>query len=233
MHEPYSPGVIELRQYTVHAGRRDEFIELFEREFIESQEAVGMQIIGMFRDLDDPQRVVWLRGFANMAARADGLSAFYGSAHWKQHRPAANATMLDSDNVLLLAPSTPASGFASNEQPGIIVATISYVDAAMLPAFAQFFERSILPVVQAAGARVFGCYQSEFAPNTFPALPVRDASVFVCFASFRDVAAFEHYQENIRAAADWREHAPSELLPQFARKPEVVRLQPTNRSRLH
>lgn len=39
-------SVIELRQYTLHPRQRDVMVELFEREFIERQEAVEMTIIG-------------------------------------------------------------------------------------------------------------------------------------------------------------------------------------------
>ena len=67
-------------------------IELFERKFIEPQEALGMRIVGTFRDLDDPDRFVWMRGFESMAARAAALSAFYGGPVWKAHRDAANPT---------------------------------------------------------------------------------------------------------------------------------------------
>src|SRR5258706_13218426 len=97
----YSP-IVELRQYTLHSGRRDELIELFEREFIETQETVGIQVIGQFYDLDDPDRFVWLRGFNDMSAREQSLNAFYSGPIWIAHRDAANATMVDSDNVLIL-----------------------------------------------------------------------------------------------------------------------------------
>ena len=33
--------VLELRQYTLHPGRRDELVALFEREFVEPQEAAA------------------------------------------------------------------------------------------------------------------------------------------------------------------------------------------------
>jgi hypothetical protein len=46
--------IVEFRQYTLHPGSRDVLIELFDGEFVESQEAVGMKVIGQFRDLDDP-----------------------------------------------------------------------------------------------------------------------------------------------------------------------------------
>ena len=62
--------VFELRQYTLHPGKRDTLIELFEREFIEPQEAAGMHVIAQFRDLDDPDRFVWIRSFPDMAAKA-------------------------------------------------------------------------------------------------------------------------------------------------------------------
>jgi hypothetical protein len=34
--------VVELRQYTLRPGQRDVLIALFDREFVESQEAEGM-----------------------------------------------------------------------------------------------------------------------------------------------------------------------------------------------
>ena len=94
--------IVELRQYKLHDGRRDTLIELFERAFIEPQEALGMKVIGIFRDLDRPDRFVWLRGFRDMDSRVAGLTDFYDGSVWKAHREAANATMIDSDNVLLL-----------------------------------------------------------------------------------------------------------------------------------
>ena len=96
--------IVELRRYALRPGGRDTLIELFDREFVETQEAVGMQILGQFRDLDDPDSFVWLRGFSDMETRKSGLETFYTSPVWKTHRAAANATMLDVDNVLLLRP---------------------------------------------------------------------------------------------------------------------------------
>src|SRR5258705_1797913 len=103
--------VVELRQYTLVPGARETLIELFEREFTETQEATGMTVIGQFRDLNNPDRFVWLRGFSDMDARAAQLQTFYSGPVWKTHRDAANATMIDSDNVLLLRPASPTSGF--------------------------------------------------------------------------------------------------------------------------
>ena len=59
--------VVELRQYTLVPKGREALIALFEREFIETQEATGMIVIGQFRDLKNPDRFVWLRGLATWA----------------------------------------------------------------------------------------------------------------------------------------------------------------------
>ena len=77
--------VLVLRQYTLHPGRRDELIDLFDREFVETQEAVGAQVLGQFRDRDDDDRFVWLRGYADMATRGEALAAFYGGPVWHEH----------------------------------------------------------------------------------------------------------------------------------------------------
>ena len=176
--------VVELRQYTLRPGQREVLIDLFDREFVESQEAAGMAIVGQFRDLDDPDRFVWIRGFPSMPARARALASFYGGPVWKAHSAQANATMIDSDNVLLLRPVTERSGFpapaaprlpAGHAPPGSerILVTLYHRDHPFDEAFADFFDRQARPVFTETGATPLACLQTEHAANTFPALPVR------------------------------------------------------------
>jgi hypothetical protein len=88
---PHLPALIELRQYTLHPGQRETLIELFEREFITPQQDAGMTLLGQFRDLDDADRFVWLRGFASMPQRAQrsatSTAARCGSATATQPMP--------------------------------------------------------------------------------------------------------------------------------------------------
>src|SRR5213083_1914691 len=146
--------VIELRQYTLVPGKREKLIALFEQEFIESQESTGMIVVGQFRDLNNPDRFVWIRGFNDMTSRASQLHEFYGGPVWKKNREAANATMIDSDNVLLLHQATPTSGFSfgNKERPQaganearseLILATIYYLDAPLDAGFVEFFEKTV------------------------------------------------------------------------------------------
>ena len=236
--------VVELRQYTLHPGKRDILIDLFEREFVESQEALGITLIGQFRDLDDPDRFVWLRGFPDMPSRARALKAFYGGPVWKKHREAANATMIDSDNVLLLHPARSSSGFSlenSGRAPagstalpkGLVTATIYYLDS---PAedFASFFERTLGPLFTDAGASILACFVTENSPNNFPTLPVREGEqVFVWFALFRDEAAHKGYTATFAGSQEWRGRISGALAGRIKGRPEEMRLTPTPRSRLH
>lgn len=227
--------IVELRQYTLHAGSREVLIEVFEREFVETQEAVGIRVIGTFRDLDDPNRFVWLRGFPNMAARAASLEAFYSGPAWKAHRETANATMIDSANVLLLHPVGPDAGFAASAggHDGLVVAEIRYLDRAKAPAFQAFAAERMIPRMTAAGARLLGTFATDTSPNSFPKLPVREGeTVHVTFLGFADEAAHLAWRETLARGPDWRDRAPEDLLPQFMRKPEALRLAPTARSRL-
>jgi hypothetical protein len=234
-------SVVELRQYTLHAGARETLISLFESEFIKPQEAIGMPVFGPFCDLEDPNRFVWMRGFPSMAERKRMLAAFYEGPVWKAHREAANVTMLDSDNVLLLRPdrfpsaesATHILGDAALPRHGLLVANIYYVTNSAIDAFAEFFDQRITPRLAATGAHIIASFRTENAPNTFPKLPVREGeTAFVWLAAFPDMHHYRQHLADLRAGPDWREHAPENLLRQFARKPEVLLLAPTPHSQL-
>ena len=236
--------VVELRQYTLRPGQRDVLIDLFDREFIESQEAEGMAIVGQFRDLDDPDRFVWIRGFGDMPSRARALAAFYGGPVWKAHRAQANATMIDSDNVLLLRPVTARSGFpappagrpaagSASAGPARMLITIYHRDQPFDQAFADFFDRQVRPALIEAGATPLACLHTEHAENTFPALPVRTGeNTFVWLASFPTQAHLDGHLRQLASSAGWRNRVLPALSEMTTSLPQLLRLAPTARSLL-
>jgi hypothetical protein len=222
--------VLELRQYTLKPGQRDVLIELFERQFIESQEATGMTLAGQFRDRRRADRFVWLRGFENMEIRHKALETFYGGPVWAAHKAEANATMLDVSDVLLLKPARPELAIrmdsvngaraATSGKPSIVVIGIYQLGRPADAAVVSQFERRIVPILREHRVDVTGVFVTESAPNTFTRLPVREKDqvlAWIGLLQVGDVAPDSIHR--LATAATLESHTPS-----------VLELEPTPRS---
>jgi hypothetical protein len=234
--------IVELRQYTLHPGTRETLIELFEREFVESQEALGILLLGQFRDIDRPDVFTWLRGFSSMPARSAALTAFYDGTVWARHRDAANATMCTWDNVRLLRPVSPRSGItvtrerqgagAGPDHAGIVAVTIYTLAAGAVESFARWFDDMMKPQLFLSGARPIAVLETEPSVNTFPRLPVREGEhAFVWMARFDDLAAHRHHVAALAGSPRWSAEIKPELHRCLTSEPELWRLTETARSR--
>jgi NIPSNAP len=235
-------GIVELRRYAVKPGARDTLIELFDREFVETQEAVGMQVLGQFRDLDDPDSFVWLRGFPDMLTRKRALEAFYGGPVWNEHGPAANATMLDVSNVLLLRPlsrleldTADRSGpGATRAQSGLLAVTIYPLAGGAAVDFGGFFDGEVESALRNAGISVLATFVTEHSENTFPQLPLReDVNVFAWMAMYADELDHARRRTALEGSPAWRDQIAPALASHVTGVSEVLRLMPTARSLLH
>ncbi|MEW9547804.1 NIPSNAP family protein [Nonomuraea sp. NPDC050783] len=225
--------IYELRRYALRPGRREDLIGLFEREFVESQEAAGMRVAGTFRDPDAPDTFPWLRAFPDMAARKAALETFYSGPVWRAHREAANATMLDSDDVLLLralaepplrarppvgADAPPASRYVATVYP-------------VADGFPEFFDGVLAPVLAEAGVPPVVRFVTEHAENTFPQLPVREGeNVFVWFARFDGPAGEGEPDAVDLDTVDLDAVDLPVVAPRLTAAPQRLRLHPTARS---
>jgi hypothetical protein len=237
-------AIVELRQYTLHPGRFDGFVKLFEDEFLDPLEAAGMTVIGQFRDLDDPNRFVWLRGFRDMPSRAVALSAFYDGPVWKARRGAANENFTDTDNVLLLHPATHDSGVrldglsrpargATPSDRGLVVVTVYSLNEADAKTFPVWFENELRPALAQAGISVAATFETETSANNFPRLPVREGEhVFVWIARFADRARGDAALQGLAQSVQWHDKVAAALQQRLKAPPQVLRLAPTAHSLL-
>ncbi len=228
--------VVEFRRYTIKKEERQHFADYFESFFPEAFEQLGAIAFGQFLERDDPARFTWIRGFHSLDERAAVNGAFYDGPLWKEHRTTMNDILLDSDDVLLLAPLAargltvlpavdPVRELAGAR--GIVVAQIFAVKAGEVDAFAARAGKTLADC-RAAGAREAGLLATLDVPNNFPRLPIRTDGPFVVWLG---IVENEEALKAVRTAAEGsaRELASFGLL---RGEPEFVVLQPTRRSRL-
>jgi hypothetical protein len=210
--------IVELRRYRLHPGQRETLIDLFEREFVAPQEAVGARVLGTFRDEQNPDSFVWLRGFADMERRKSALEAFYNGPTWTRHSDAANATMIDSDDVHLLRAINPQGGLKLTDlmrYPGHGYALL--VSELRFPEMVGNYHLWLRLFLRKAGALPIASFATLPAENNFPRLPVwQNRTVHV--ALLRSDVAVPPLPPDLRG---WLRAAP-----------ETIRLAPTTKSLL-
>jgi NIPSNAP len=225
--------IVELRQYTLHPGARDTLLRVFEDHFIEGQEQAGIRIGGIYLDETNPDRFVWLRGFSDIDQRIDALRGFYYGPIWEKHRDVANGTMIDSDDVLLLRPTSPAhcpqEPASSADHPSgedrVHVSVHLYGDDLELEAWLSTeFHRVLEQMLDTSVAT----WRSHPGPNGFPELPVREDNAFVWSATFRDTQTRQQAMDRLHSSRVWT----SELSHVLGRiTAQSLNLRPTRRSR--
>lgn len=234
-------AIVELRRYALHPRAREKLIALFDRELVETQEAVGMRVIGQFRDLDVPDSFVWFRGFRDMQGRKAALTSFYGGPEWAAHRDEANGTMVDSDNVFLLRPQASGAGFVLDGcvrvQPGgkpsnggHFALTVYHLRRPAEDGFLDAFASRLQPQLAAQGAASVATLITERSANTYPRLPVREGeNVLVSVMRLKSSEAYADFRRQVLSHA---ESGTSEIGELLSREVDVSHLTPTERSLL-
>lgn len=74
--------IIEIRHYTTKPGRREEFIEFFEQRNRKALRDAGMLVFGPMRDLEDANKVHWMRAFTSLKDRDSIKEKFYSGPVW-------------------------------------------------------------------------------------------------------------------------------------------------------
>lgn len=100
--------LLEIRTYTLHPGKRPEFVAWFEDEVAPAMEAAGMTILGSFEAIEDDDVFVYLRRFVDEEERDRLTAAFYSSEAWLSGMK-ERALALERDYEVRLVRPTPRS----------------------------------------------------------------------------------------------------------------------------
>ena len=143
---------------------------------------MGAKLFGSFRDAENPDCFVWLRGMSNMAERKRILTAFYTNGEmWKENRKEVNSWIVDSDNVLLVRAVTDWAEPASGDS---IVGMYTHVSRDPQADLTEL-QRTAPAAIEAAGGRLLVTLSTDPSENNYPRHPIRTGEYgFIWFASF-------------------------------------------------
>lgn len=76
--------IVEIRHYTLKPGRREDFISYFETINRPALRDAGMIVFGPMRDLENENKVHWMRAFTSLDSREQIKNAFYDGPVWNE-----------------------------------------------------------------------------------------------------------------------------------------------------
>ena len=94
--------IVEMRTYKLKPDMRAHFLEIFRTQSIPEHRRLGMQILGPYLSIDDPDRFFFMRGFPDLASREPMKATFYEGALWKRELEGVLMPMIDKYEVVLV-----------------------------------------------------------------------------------------------------------------------------------
>ncbi|MGN6394862.1 MAG: hypothetical protein ACTHMI_04830 [Mucilaginibacter sp.] len=202
-------NTLELRNYVIKPGQRDNFIKYFAAHFVQSQIDQGGYPMKWSRVKNSPNSFFWMRGFKDMASRSKFLPAFYYGPVWKQFGKGANDMLANNDNVYLLKPLALNNGLLTTGRPinsgllksarGIAVVDF-YIANTKLDKLIAAFAKYYLPAFKTSGITNYTLWVSEMQTNDFPRLPVfQDPNLLVAITFYNDEQEYRRKQTKFEA----------------------------------
>ncbi len=103
--------IIEIRHYTLKQGRREDFIAYFEAKNRPALRDAGMLVFGPMRDLENENKVHWMRAFSSLEHREEIKDAFYDGPVWNEEIEAEVMPMIEHYEADLVETTIGFEGF--------------------------------------------------------------------------------------------------------------------------
>jgi hypothetical protein len=205
-------NVIELRNYLLKQGKRDEFTRYFKDHFVDSQRQIGAYVPALFEIKNEANRFFWIRGFDTMEERSRFLPLFYNGEVWKKYGPAANEMMLEWHNVHLVKPlAANINAFLPND--GFFVIDYYKTKDSKRDLLIDLITKEHIPFLQEQNIQPVTLWISEMRENDFPRLPVyQDNNLLTVISGFNNEEAYQRIfpRLNIDAGINsWMENKTS------------------------
>ena len=160
--------IVEFHDVRTEKFKTDKYLSLIEDRLAGPLLAAGGTPLGHFAVDDHPDRLILLRGFADVGARRRALTAFHQSPEWAAERREASELVRHA-SVSLTRAIKPADGIRPLGAGQRVVALISEVRFAEQIGNYHLWLRLLL---RKAGLDPFAAFATLEAVNDVPAIPV-------------------------------------------------------------
>ena len=196
-----SVKVIELRNYLLRQGTRENYINTFETLLIDTLNARKNYVLGQYRVKDENDHFVWVRGFDDMPSRKGALESFFGSEYWSKVRSEPGKYLVGYTNVYLLKPMIISEGKIDSSsafnadwfgKPKGVTVVDFYIANGMRDKLLDFVRTKYDSILHVAGVRDISYWISETRANNYPDLPVfQDKNLLVAITFFKDETGYK------------------------------------------
>ncbi len=93
--------ILELRQYRIFPGKRDEWVKFMEERLIPSVVAFGVVVVGSFISQDDEDVYIWIRRFEDEAHLEAYRTTYFAMDEWTNELLPRVQEMLDAPRMLV------------------------------------------------------------------------------------------------------------------------------------
>jgi hypothetical protein len=94
-------SLVELRQYRMHPGQRENWVRFMNEVIVPFQKSKGMKVLGMWVAEEDPDLFVWMREFESEAERERQYEEVYQSDYWKTEVAPKAAAMNNREKMVI------------------------------------------------------------------------------------------------------------------------------------
>ncbi len=94
--------IVEMRTYKLKPGKRSEFLEIFQTKSVPAHAEIGMNILGPFLSVEDPDTFFFMRGFPDLPSREPMKARFYEGDLWKNELEGVLMPMIEKYDVVLV-----------------------------------------------------------------------------------------------------------------------------------
>ncbi len=94
--------IIEMRTYKTRPGLRTRLLDIFRSRSVPAHTEIGMNILGPFLSVEDPDTFFFMRGFPDLPSREPMKAKFYEGELWKGELENVMMPMLEKYEVVLV-----------------------------------------------------------------------------------------------------------------------------------